>query len=63
MATITIPENLINEKDLMLIPRLKYEGLLKRLKIIENYEHLWKSSSKDKFSKSYGKSDEIYDQI
>ena len=63
MATITIPKNLINEKDLMLIPRLKYEGLLKRLKVIENYEHLWKGPSKDKFSKSYGTSDEIYDQI
>ena len=49
MVTITIPKNLIKEKDLMLIPRFKYEGLLKRLKIIENYEHLWKNVSKNKF--------------
>ena len=40
MVTITIPKNLIKEKDLMLIPRFKYEGLLKRLKIIENYEEM-----------------------
>ena len=51
------------EKDLMIIPRSEYEGLLKRIKIIEDYEHLWKSAAKDKFFKSYGKSDEIYDQI
>ena len=51
------------EKDLMIIPRSEYEGLLKHIKIIEDYEHLWKRAAKDKFFKSYGKSDEIYDQI
>lgn len=63
MATITIPKNLIMEKDLMVIPRSEYESLLKHIKIIEDYEHLWKRATKDKFFKSYGKSDEIYDQI
>jgi len=63
MTTITISKNLIKEKDLMLVPRLQYEGLLKRLKIIEDYEYLWKKATKDKFFKSYSKSDEIYDQI
>jgi len=63
MTTITIPKNLIIEKDLMIIPRSEYEGLLKHLKTIEGYEHLWKSATKDKFFKSYSKSDEIYDQI
>ena len=29
----------------------------------EKDEHLWKSAAKDKFFKSYSKSDEIYDQI
>ena len=29
MATITVPENLIKEKDLILIPRRKYEELLR----------------------------------
>ena len=47
----------------MIIPRLEYEGLLKRLKIMEDYEHVWKRAAKDKFFKSYSKSDEIYDQI
>ncbi len=55
------------EKDLMIIPRLEYEGLLKRLTINEGYEQenecLWKSTAKDIFSKSYSKSDAIYDKI
>ena len=40
MPTITIPKNLIMEKDLMIIPRSEYEGLFKRIKIIEDYEHI-----------------------
>lgn len=63
MTTITVPKNLIEEKDLMVIPRSEYEGLLRRIKTIEDYEHLWKNAAKDKFFESYGKSDEIYDQI
>ena len=67
MTTITIPKNLIKEKDLMIIPRLEYEGLLKRLTITEGYEqehqNLWKSTAKDIFFKSYSKSDAIYDKI
>ncbi len=47
----------------MLVPRLQYESLLKHLKMVEDDEHLWKRAAKDKFFKSYSKSDEIYDQI
>ena len=63
MATITIPPNLIMEKDLMIIPRLEYQKLLKYIVIDEGHESLWKQASKDKFLKSYNKSDSIYDQI
>ena len=63
MTTIIIPKNLIKEKDLMLIPRLQYEHLLKSSRTIKRDEHMWKIAAKDKFFKSYSKSDEIYDQI
>ena len=63
MTTITIPPNLIKEKDLILVPRLQYEGLLRRSEMNERYEHLWESAAKNKFFESYSKSDEIYDQI
>ena len=63
MTTVTIPADLIKEKDLMLISRLKYENLLKYLKIVENDENLWKRAVKHKFFKSYSKSDAIYDQV
>ena len=63
MTTITIPPNLIMEKDLMIIPRLEYQKLLKYIVIDEGHESLWKQASKDKFLKSYNKSDSIYDQI
>lgn len=67
MNTITIPKKLIENDDLVIIPRMEYEGLLKRLSVVEDYEqeyeNLWKNAAKDKFFKSYSKSDEIYDQI
>ena len=63
MATITIPKNLMSEKDLMIIPRSKYERLLTYLKITGEDENLWKNAAKAKFFESYSKSDEIYDQI
>ena len=63
MTTITIPKNLIMEKDLMIIPRLEYRNLLKYIDVNEEHENLWRDIAKDKFSKSYNKSDEIYDQI
>ncbi|OGG91532.1 hypothetical protein A3H16_01660 [Candidatus Kaiserbacteria bacterium RIFCSPLOWO2_12_FULL_53_8] len=63
MTTITIPKNVMTEKDLMIIPRSEYKGLLKRLRIIEKDEQLWKSAAKDKFFKAYSTSDEIYDQV
>ena len=63
MKTITIPKKLMTEKDLMIIPRSEYEGLLKRIKIIENDEFLWESAARDTFLRSYGTSDEIYDYI
>lgn len=63
MTTITIPKNLITEKDLMIIPRLEYQNLLKYTETNEGHESLWQDAVKDKFFKSYSKSDEIYDQI
>ncbi len=53
----------MREKDLMLVPRLEYENLLRNSKMFEPDEHLWKKAAKDKFFKFYRKSDEIYDQI
>jgi len=63
MATITIPKNLIKEKDLMIIPRKQYESLLRSSKRAEPYERLWSKAAQEKFFQSYSKSDEIYDQI
>mgnify|MGYP001614657425 CR=1 FL=1 len=63
MATITIPKNLISEKDLIIIPRSKYERLLAYLKITGEDENLWHKASKNKFFKFYDKSDIIYDKI
>ena len=63
MTTITIPTNLISEKDLMVIPRLQYEKILNYLKITNEHENIWMNASKDKFLKSYNKSDAVYDQI
>ncbi len=51
------------EKDLMVIPRLEYQNLLKYTVINKEHESLWRDASKTKFLKSYSKSDEIYDQI
>lgn len=51
------------EKDLMIIPRLEYQNLLNYAVINEEHENLWRRASKDKFLKSYNKSDAIYDQI
>ena len=48
MTTITIPKNLIKEKDLMLIPRSQYKNLLR--------------SFKSRSLKFYSKSDAIYDE-
>ena len=62
MTTITIPKNLMKEKDLMIVPRLKYERLLKSSKMIEQYERLWENVAKGKFLKSYGKFDAIYEE-
>jgi hypothetical protein len=63
MTTITIPKNLMTEKDLMVIPRSEYEGLLRRLKVVGHDEFLWKSAAKDTFLRAYSESDEIYDQV
>lgn len=63
MTTITIPKNLITEKDLMIIPRSQYENFLKYITSNEEYEDLWKNTAKNKFLKSYNKSDSIYDKI
>ena len=63
VTTITIPKNLIMEKDLMIIPRLEYQNLLRYTAISGEHEGLWQNASKEKFFRSYKKSDEIYDQI
>lgn len=63
MATITVPKNLMKEKDLMIIPRSKYERILAYLKITGEDENLWRKASKYNFFKSYNRSDIIYDQI
>jgi len=63
MTTITIPKNLILEKDLMIVPRLEYQNLLKHTVLNEEDESLWRNASKNKFLKSFNKSDAIYDQI
>lgn len=63
MTTITIPKNLMMEKDLMIIPRLEYQNLLKHTLINEEHESLWQKASKAKFFKFYSKSDAVYDQI
>ena len=63
MTTITIPKNIITEEDLMIIPRLEYQNLLKYRVSNEDDESLWQNSFKNKFFKSYNKSDAIYDQV
>ncbi|MBI3458837.1 hypothetical protein HY061_01065 [Candidatus Azambacteria bacterium] len=61
--TITIPTDLLLEKDLIILPRKEYETILNYLKITGEYENLWINASKNKFLKSYHKSDTIYDQV
>ena len=63
MATITISKNLIMEKDLIIVPRLEYQNLLKYTVVGEEHESLWLGTSRDKFFESYSSSDSIYDQI
>jgi len=63
MTTITIPKELITEKDLVIIPRLEYQNLLKHTVVNGDHEGLWQEASKDKFLKSYHRSDAIYDKI
>jgi len=63
MTTITIPKNLVMEKDLVIIPRLVYQNLLKYAVTDKEHESLWQKASKAKFLKSYSKSDSIYDKI
>lgn len=53
----------MTEKDLMIIPRLEYQNLLKHKAINEEYESLLQKASKSKLLKSYNKSDAIYDQV
>ena len=65
MTTITIPTNLIKEKELILLSRRQYERLLKypasfSSKKDNNY---WKNKSKNNLLKSYSPTDAIYDQI
>jgi len=63
MNTITIPRNLIKNDDLVIIPRLEYQSLLKSKVINKEHESLWQDAAKNKLLKSYHKSDAIYDEI
>ena len=63
MNTITIPRNLVKNDDLVIIPRLEYQSLLKSKEVNKGQESLWQDAAKSKFVKSYNKSDAIYDQI
>lgn len=49
MPTITIPEKLIREKELLVVPRKEYEDLLRIAKIIpRNQEWFWTKEWQDK---------------
>lgn len=49
MDTITIPKNLIKEKDLILIPRKEYEGLLGFKKaILKDQSWFWTKEWQEK---------------
>ena len=64
MNTITIPNNLIKEKDLVLIPRLEYERFLNYFEKFSNKENqLWQDAGEKELLKSYSISDEIYDTL
>jgi len=64
MTTITIPQNLIREKELIIIPRRNYEDLLRKaVGKTESRDKIWKKLSKKNFLKFYNKTNEIYDQI
>jgi len=47
----------------VIIPRLEYQNLLKSNVVNKEQEGLWHDAAKNKFIKSYNKSDTIYDQI
>jgi len=52
MTTITIPQNLIREKELIIIPRRNYEDLLRKaVGKTESRDKIWKKLSKKKLSK------------
>ena len=64
MTIVTIPKELMREKELVLVPRKQYEDLLRRLKKNNDQEkQLWQKSSKNNFLKSYNKRDAIYDKL
>lgn len=46
MTTITIPEKLIKEKDLVVIPRKEYEELLEKQKVTEKDVLRWSKEAK-----------------
>ena len=49
MATITISKNLIKEKDLILVPRRKYEELLHIVKLMpKNQQWFWTKEWQEK---------------
>lgn len=61
---ITIPKELAEKDDLVVIPRKEYEEFLQYLKKKKNQEELlWRRSSKKKLFDAYNQSDAIYDKI
>ncbi|OGI70156.1 hypothetical protein A3A09_03565 [Candidatus Nomurabacteria bacterium RIFCSPLOWO2_01_FULL_42_20] len=66
MTTITIPKKLIFNDDLIILPRRRYEELLKQSSTKTKYDReklTWKKSAKKNLFKLYSKADSIYDQI
>lgn len=61
---ITIPKELADKDDLVVIPRRDYEEFLRYLKRIKDHdERLWRETSKKKLLDSYDQADAIYDKI
>jgi hypothetical protein len=55
MAVITLPKKLINEKDLVIIPKKEYEKLLKAFKILKNQETILNLAKEARRLKKKGK--------
>ena len=65
MTIITIPTDLIREKELVLLSRKQYEKLLKypAINSLKMDNNDWQNKSKKNLLKFYSKTDAIYDRI